>query len=37
MRRLLRGSMPATVPIAVLFFVLQEYYVQSVISTGIKG
>ena len=35
--RLLAGSMLATIPIVVLFFVLQKYYVQSVTSTGIKG
>jgi len=35
--RLLAGSMLATIPIVVLFFMLQKYYVQSVASTGIKG
>jgi len=35
--RLLAGSMLATLPIVVLFFLLQKYYVQSVASTGIKG
>ena len=35
--RLLAGSMLATIPIVVLFFVLQKYYVQSVTSTGAKG
>jgi multiple sugar transport system permease protein len=35
--RLLAGSMLATLPIVVLFFVLQKYYVQSVTSSGIKG
>lgn len=35
--RLLAGSMLATLPIVVLFFMLQKYYVQSVASTGIKG
>ena len=35
--RLLAGSMLATIPIVILFFVLQKYYVQSVTSTGIKG
>jgi multiple sugar transport system permease protein/putative chitobiose transport system permease protein len=35
--RLLAGSMLATVPIVVLFFVLQRYYVQSVVSSGFKG
>ena len=35
--RLLAGSMLATIPIVILFFLLQKYYVQSVTSTGIKG
>jgi len=35
--RLLAGSMLATIPIVLLFFLLQKYYVQSVTSTGIKG
>ena len=35
--RLLAGSMLATIPIVILFFMLQKYYVQSVASTGIKG
>jgi len=35
--RLLAGSMLATIPIVILFFVLQRYYVQSVSSTGAKG
>ena len=35
--RLLAGSMLATIPIVILFFLLQKYYVQSVASTGIKG
>jgi multiple sugar transport system permease protein/putative chitobiose transport system permease protein len=35
--RLLAGSMLATLPIVLLFFLLQKYYVQSVASTGIKG
>jgi len=35
--RLLAGSMLATIPIVILFFVLQKYYVQSVTSTGAKG
>ena len=35
--RLLAGSMLATLPIVLLFFLLQKYYVQSVTSTGIKG
>jgi multiple sugar transport system permease protein len=35
--RLLAGSMLATIPIVILFFLLQKYYVQSVTSTGAKG
>jgi multiple sugar transport system permease protein len=35
--RLLAGSMLATIPMVILFFLLQRYYVQSVASTGIKG
>jgi ABC-type glycerol-3-phosphate transport system permease component len=35
--RLLAGSMLATLPIVLLFFLLQRYYVQSVTSSGIKG
>jgi ABC-type glycerol-3-phosphate transport system permease component len=35
--RLLAGSMLATIPMVVLFFLLQKYYVQSVASTGLKG
>jgi multiple sugar transport system permease protein len=35
--RLLAGSMLATLPVVVLFFILQRYYVQSVSSTGLKG
>jgi multiple sugar transport system permease protein len=35
--RLLAGSMLATLPVVLLFFVLQRYYVQSVTSAGIKG
>jgi ABC-type glycerol-3-phosphate transport system permease component len=35
--RLLAGSMLATVPIVVMFFLLQKYFVQSVASTGMKG
>lgn len=35
--RLLAGSMLATLPIVILFFLLQKYYVQSIASTGIKG
>jgi ABC-type maltose transport system permease subunit len=27
----------ATIPIVILFFVLQQYHAQSVTSTGIKG
>lgn len=29
--------MLATIPIVILFLVLQKYYLQSVTSTGIKG
>jgi len=35
--RLLAGSILATLPIVLLFLVLQRYYVQSVTSTGLKG
>ncbi len=35
--RLLAGSMLATLPIVLLFFLLQKYFVQSVASTGMKG
>ena len=35
--RLLAGSMLATLPIVLLFFVLQRYYVQSITTAGIKG
>ncbi len=35
--RLLAGSMLATIPIVVAFFLLQRYFVQSVTSSGIKG
>src|SRR2546426_2611530 len=35
--RLLAGSMLATLPIVLLFFVLQRYYVQSATSAGLKG
>jgi ABC-type glycerol-3-phosphate transport system permease component len=35
--RLLAGSMLATLPIVILFFLLQKYFVQSVASTGMKG
>lgn len=35
--RLLAGSMLATMPIVLLFLLLQRYYVQSVASTGLKG
>jgi multiple sugar transport system permease protein len=35
--RLLAGSMLATLPIVILFFLLQRYYIQSVASTGLKG
>jgi len=35
--RRLAGSMVATIPIVILFFVLQKYSVQSVTSTGITG
>ncbi len=36
-RRIRAGSMLATIPIVVLFFVLQKYEVQSVASTGATG
>ena len=35
--RLLAGSMLATIPIVILFFALQKFYVQSVTSSGAKG
>ncbi len=35
--RLLAGSMLATVPIVIAFFLLQRHFVQSVTSSGIKG
>ncbi len=35
--RLLAGSMLATIPIVLLFFLLQRYYVQGTATTGVKG
>jgi ABC-type glycerol-3-phosphate transport system permease component len=35
--RLLAGSMLATIPMVVLFFLLQRYYAQGAVTTGLKG
>lgn len=35
--RLLAGSMLATIPMVILFFLLQRYYVQGAATTGVKG
>jgi len=35
--RLLAGSMLATIPMVLLFFLLQRYYVQGTATTGLKG
>jgi multiple sugar transport system permease protein len=34
---ILAGSLTATIPIAIVFFVFQRYFVQGVAATGVKG
>ena len=35
--RTFAGSCLATVPVVIIFLVLQRYYVQGVAATGVKG
>ena len=35
--RTFAGSALATIPVVVIFLMLQRYYVQGVASTGVKG
>lgn len=34
---LMAGSVIATLPIVVLFFAAQRYFVQGIVTTGLKG